>query len=100
MGGRPDWVAVILAGIGQNRSEMTGSLAQTRAEITGRTDRPQEVVTAMRDEDAVHSGAAERAERTALKTREGLRLMGEQITALVRQVRRPRSDVRGIRGEP
>ena len=45
-------------------------------------------------------GAAGRAERIALSAREEVRAMGEQISAMVRQIRRLQSDIREIRGEP
>ena len=45
-------------------------------------------------------GAAGRAERIALNTREEVRAMGEQINAMARQLRRVQQDIREIRGEP
>ena len=79
----PDWVQGIVAAIAESRTEVragfTEILAQLRTEIPevraelhteivrvrtdvmDRTDRRQDTITTMRDEDAVSFGAAERA---------------------------------------
>ncbi len=128
MSDRPEWVGDILAAMAQNHAAVMERVAQSHAEIDqpraemgklrtevgqlraemgrvcadvmGRIDRLQDKTTTMRDEDAVNFGAAERAERIALNTREEVRAMGEQISAMVRQIRRLQSDIREIRGEP
>jgi hypothetical protein len=107
MSDRPDWVQAILAPIGENGTEVRAAIAEVRAELVrvrtdvmDRIDRLQDTITTVRDEDAFNFGAAERAERIALDTREEVRAMGEQISAMVRQIRRLQSDIREIRGEP
>jgi hypothetical protein len=73
---------------------------RVHTDVMDRIDRLQDTITTVRDEHAVNFGTAERAERIALNTREEVRAMGEQISAMVRQIRRLQSDIREIRGEP
>ena len=103
-------VTQLVAQLGSEVAQLRSEVAQVRADVMERIDRLQDTVTAMHDEDVVNFGATERAERIAYNSREEVRgqgdtlnalvrAQGEQINALVRQVRRPHSDVRGIRGE-
>ena len=65
-----------------------------------RMDRLQDAITLQRDENIVHLGAGERAEKIALGTREEVRVMGEQINIMIRQIRRLDEGLREIRGDP
>ncbi|MBD0275987.1 MAG: hypothetical protein ICV73_29175 [Acetobacteraceae bacterium] len=83
MGGRPEWA----------QAEFRAGVVRVRTGVVDRRNRPQNASAATRDEDAVNFGAARRAERIALDTR-------ERISATVRRSRRPQPDIREIRGEP
>jgi hypothetical protein len=78
-----DPTARILAAIESVRTEVT----TLRADMMARLDRLQDRLTTQREAAVVNFGAAERAERIAKATREDVQTMGEQINALIRQVR-------------
>ena len=113
MTGRPEWVGTIPAVVGQTYAEITpfgSEITQVRADVMSLLDRLQDTVTATGDDDTGNFGAAERAERIACNSREEVRgrsdtlnalvrAQGEQINALVRQVKHLQSDLHGIRGE-
>ena len=91
--------ARILAALEQLRDDLAGQLVQLRADVMARIDRLQDALAAQRDADAVNFGAAERAEKIALRAREEVRAMGGQVNAMVRQIQRLQSKVRQLKGE-
>jgi uncharacterized protein (UPF0335 family) len=77
---------------------LEGELVQTRADLMARMDRLQDVLTAEHEGEIVTLGVAERAERIAKAAQDEVRLMGEQLNAMIRQIRRLQSDVETLRG--
>lgn len=57
-----------------------------------RMDRLQDALTSQKEAGIVNFGAAERAERIAKGTSDEVRTMGEQLNAMVRQIRHLESD--------
>lgn len=74
--------------------------AQLRADLMARMDRLQNTVTAIRDDIAVNMDRADQAHRSADNVREELRSLNDAAVGVTRQVQRPQSDVRELRGEP
>jgi len=83
------------------RSDLTAlrsDVISLRVDVMDRIDRLQDAFNAQREADVVNFGAAERAERIALGTREEVRVMGEQVNAMVRQIQRLQTDVHHLKG--
>jgi hypothetical protein len=71
-----------------------------RTDVMARLDRHQDVLTAIRDDLAVNFGAVETVRKAGLNTREELRLLTEEVSAMHRQIYRLQTQVRELRGEP
>ncbi len=80
------------------RADLVDEFGRTRNALMGRMDRLQETLVIQREADVVNYGAAERAERIAKGASDEGRILGEQLNALVRQVRRLEDEVRHLRG--
>ena len=80
------------------RTDLVDELGRTRSALMARMDRLQEALVTQREADVVNYGAAERAERIAKGASDEGRILGEQLNALVRQVRRLEEEVRNLRG--
>jgi len=65
-----------------------------------RIDRPQNSLTAIRDDIGVNMGAAEAMQRANDNTRELVRLQGDQLSAMWRQLKALEARVREITGDP
>jgi hypothetical protein len=88
-------IASLQAGVGSLREDTNG----LRIDIMGRMDRLQDTLTIQRDELVVNYGAAERAERLARAAQDEVRVLGEMVTPMVRQIRRLQEEVRILRGD-
>jgi hypothetical protein len=87
------------------RGELRGEAERLRAEaarergaIMGRLEEITNALTEMREASVVDFGAAERSERVARGAEGYARALGDQVNALVRDVRRLQSQVRELRG--
>ena len=80
------------------RADLVDEFGRTRNALMARMDRLQETLVIQREADVVNYGAAERAERIAKGASDEGRILGEQLNALVRQVRRLEDEVRHLRG--
>jgi hypothetical protein len=63
-------------------------------------DRLENTVSGIRDDIPVNVARADRAHAVADSTRDEVRLLGEQVTAMEWQIQRLQTDVRRIKGEP
>ena len=88
-------LSLLHAGVGSLREDTNG----LRIDIMGRMDRLQDALTIQRDELVVNYGAAERAERLARAAQDEVRVLGEMVTPMVRQIRRLQEEVRILRGD-
>ncbi len=75
-------------------------LGETRAAIMERIDRVQDSLTAIRDDIAVNMGTADAMQKANDNTRELVRLQGEQLTVMWRQLKDLQAKVREITGDP
>ena len=97
-------------GQGELRSDLgslRSDLGALRVNVDGlrvgmmeRMDRLQDSVTAIRDDIGVNMGRADRAHEAADGTRSELRALGEQVSAMARQITHLQVKVREIRGDP
>ena len=71
-----------------------------RVDLMERMDRFDNALTSIRDDITVNMARADRAHEAADNTRREVQLLGEQVNAMVRQIRRPQTDVRHLKGEP
>ena len=81
-----------------NHERLEAALVRLRADVMDRIDRLQDALTVQQEEAVVNFAVADRAERIALSARDEARSMAEQLTAMMRIVRRLDSDVRQLRG--
>jgi chromosome segregation ATPase len=84
------------------RTETTGiraDMTQMRAAVMDRIDRLQDRVTEIRDDISVAMGSADAMQRANDNTREMVRLQGEQLSIMFRQIKRLEEKVRNITGE-
>jgi cellobiose-specific phosphotransferase system component IIB len=65
-----------------------------------RLDRMQDALTEIRDDITVNITRAERAHDAADTTRADARLLGEQVSAMYRQLKRLEARVRDMKGDP
>ncbi len=93
-------VASLAAALEASRREARAELAELRVAMMSRMDRMQDTVTAIRDDIGVAMGAADAMQRANDNTRELVRLQGEQLTIMFRQIKRLEEKVRGITGDP
>ncbi len=93
-------VASLAAALEASRCEARAELAELRVAMMSRMDRMQDTVTAIRDDIGVAMGAADAMQRANDNTRELVRLQGEQLTIMFRQIKRLEEKVRGITGDP
>lgn len=73
---------------------------QIRTDLMARMDRLQEAVEMVRGDVAVNFGATEQVERKFSNDPEIVRIMGEQLNTLARQLRRLDERVRAIEEKP
>ncbi|WP_428485950.1 hypothetical protein [Rhodopila sp.] len=71
-----------------------------RLDLMARMDRLQDGLTAIRDDIGVNMGAADAMQRANDNTRELVRLQGEQMSVMWRQLKNLQAKVREITGEP
>ncbi len=93
-------VASLAAALEASRCEARAELAELRVAMMSRMDRMQDTVTEIRDDIGVAMGAADAMQRANDNTRELVRLQGEQLTIMFRQIKRLEEKVRGITGDP
>jgi uncharacterized protein (UPF0335 family) len=79
--------------------QLSAELTRTRADLMARMDRLEGKFTAQREGEVVNLGISERAERIAKGAQDEVRIMGEQVNAMFRQIRRLEAEVRQLRGE-
>ena len=90
--GQRDLVALV----GRVQAEAT----RNRSDIMARMDRFQDAVTAIRDDIAVNFGTADQVRRANDNTREGLRVLGDVVATMQKQIQRLQTEVRELRGDP
>jgi hypothetical protein len=95
-----DLIHGIGAGLGSLREDVTRQLTEFRTVLMERMDRLQDAITAIRDDIGATMTGSERAQEAADHTRDELRLLGEQVTVMARQIQRLQTDVRQLKGEP
>ena len=93
-------LASLAAALEASRREARAELAELRVAMMSRMDRMQDTVTEIRDDIGVAMGAADAMQRANDNTRELVRLQGEQMTIMFRQIKRLEEKVRGITGDP
>jgi chromosome segregation ATPase len=91
----------------EDQTGMRGDVTQMRADITqmrsvimDRIDRLQDRITEVRDDIGVAMGSADAMQRANDNTRELVRLQGEQMSIMFRQIKRLEDKVRTITGDP
>jgi len=82
------------------RRDARADLTELRVAMMGRMDRLQDTVTEIRDDIGVAMGAADAMQRANDNTRELVRLQGQQLTIMFRQIKRLEEKVRSITGDP
>jgi hypothetical protein len=87
------------ASLGEVRADMHAEMTQMRTVIMDRIDRLQDRVTEIRDDIGVAMGSADAMQRANDNTREIVRLQGEQMSIMFRQIKRLEDKVRNITGE-
>jgi chromosome segregation ATPase len=80
--------------------DVRADMTQMRAAIMDRIDRLQNRMTEIRDDLGVAMGSAEAMHRANDNTRELVRLQGEQLSIMFRQIKRLEEKVRTITGDP
>ena len=65
-----------------------------------RMDRLENAVNGIRDDITENMARADRVHVAADNTRDEVRLLGEQVNAMERQIQRLQTDMRQIKGEP
>jgi uncharacterized protein (UPF0335 family) len=68
--------------------------------MMGRIDRLQDTMTEIRDDISVAMGSADAMQRANDNTRELVRLQGDQLTIMFRQIKRLEEKVKDITGDP
>jgi phage shock protein A len=89
-----------LARLERNQEKLERGHERLRVDLMARMDRLDNAITAIRDDITVNMARADRAHEVADSTRSELRLLGEQVNAMERQIQRLQTDVRQIKGEP
>jgi hypothetical protein len=79
--------------------DVRADMIQMRSAIMDRIDRLQDRVTEVRDEIGVAMGSADAMQRANDNTRELVRLQGEQMSIMFRQLKRIEEKVRNITGD-
>jgi len=79
--------------------DVRADMTQMRSAIMDRIDRLQDRVTEVRDDIGVAMGSADAMQRANDNTRELVRLQGEQLTIMFRQIKRLEEKVRNITGD-
>lgn len=80
----------------QNRLEEQQK--RLRVDLMARMDRLQDALTLHKEEVTTSMGAGERAERIASAMQDVVRQLTEQVTVMVRQIRRLQEDVQELKG--
>jgi hypothetical protein len=84
----------------RNQEKLERGHERLRVDLMERMDRFDNALTAIRDDITVNMGRADHAHEVADSTRREVRLLGEQVNAMVRQIQRLQTDVRHLKGEP
>jgi chromosome segregation ATPase len=81
-------------------TQMRADITQMRSVLMDRIDRLQDRITEVRDDIGVAMGSADAMQRANDNTRELVRLQGEQMSIMFRQIKRLEDKVRTITGDP
>jgi len=102
MSGDPVLAAIARLGstLDATRRDAREDLTELRVAMMSRMDRLQDMVTEIRDDIGVAMGSADAMQRAKDNTRELVRLQGEQLTIMFRQIKRLEEKVRSITGDP
>jgi peptidoglycan hydrolase CwlO-like protein len=84
----------------RNQEKLERGHERLRIDVMERMDRLDNALTSIRDDITVNMGRADHAHEVADSTRREVRLLGEQVNAMVRQIQRLQTDVRHLKGEP
>jgi hypothetical protein len=93
-------VARLAAGIDSARRDARADPTELRVAMMGRMDRLQDTMTEICDDFSVAMGSADVMQRANDNTRELVRLQGEQLTIMFRQIKRLEEKVRNITDDP
>jgi hypothetical protein len=80
-------------------TELSGAVDRMRGEIMARLDRHGDELSAIHEDIIVNFGATDHVRRGNLNTREELRLLGDQVNAMTRQILRLQTEVRDLKRE-
>ncbi len=82
------------------RTDFLSELGSRSADITGKVVALRTDVTAIRDDIAVNMGAADAMQRANDNTRELVRLQGDQLSIMWKQIKTLEARVRDLTGDP
>jgi hypothetical protein len=92
-------VTQLAAGVNRLGTDLRAELTATRAALMDRMDRLQNSLTSPQEDGIVTMGTADFAHRKIDHTREEVRLIGEQLSLLRRQIIRAENRIREIDGK-
>jgi hypothetical protein len=95
-----DPILAALARLEAGQGAIVVEQTRLRVDMMGKLEAIQNALTGIRDDIGVNMGSADRAILANDHTRDEVRLLGEQMSAMWRQIKRLESDVRELRGEP
>jgi chromosome segregation ATPase len=82
------------------QTALEDSQTSLRVDVMARMDRLENRLTEIRDDISVNMGSTRRAHEAADNTRSEVRLLGEQVNVMWRQMKRLEQQVRDITGDP
>jgi methyl-accepting chemotaxis protein len=79
---------------------LRGAIDTLRMDLSQRLDRQQDALTSIRDDISVAMGRADYAADLTKNLRSEVQGLSDQLTAVVRQVRRLQTEMRELKGDP
>jgi chromosome segregation ATPase len=89
-----------LTALENRQTALEDSQTKLRVDVMARMDRLENRLTEIRDDIGVNMGSTRRAHEAADNTRSEVRLLGEQVNVMWRQMKRLEQQVRDITGDP
>jgi chromosome segregation ATPase len=86
--------------LSESHERLARGQERLRVDLMARMERLENTVSGIRDDITVNMARADRAHAVADNTRDEVRLLGEQVNAMGRQIQRLQTDMRQIKGEP
>jgi len=90
----------LVSEIAKHVVQVEASIPSLRIDLMSRMERLENRLTEIRDDIGVNMGAVDQAHRATDSTRDELRLLGEQVTIMYRQIKRLETRVNEITGSP